>query len=374
MRFDSRKTWIALLLIVPLIGYGGYVVWRHVWGRGLLQAAERAAERRDFQQASEHLRSYLATWPDDSAARLLAARAARRRGDFDEAEQQLALYAQANGPRPLLRLEIQLMRLQKGDLSEANSLWAFALDQPEAAEADCILEAAIESILNQLLPDYAANGAFERRTDSATMANLAKATDSWLRRRAGLADQVQGLVWRGRLRRLEAKHDQAVADLREALRLDADHYQARLHLALAILQQAPEEAETHLRLLHGRFGESLRLHLNLAAVCRILGRLDEANRLLTELLDAHPTDVAALIERGNLALDMDQPEKGIRYLRQALPLAPDEPQLHFALSRCLRLTGEMAEANRHYDLFLQLNAERERRRAEAAKKPSGSTK
>jgi tetratricopeptide (TPR) repeat protein len=206
------------------------------------------------------------------------------------------------------------------------------------------------------------------------MAHLAKAAECWLGRRHAVADQVQGLVWRGRLRRLEKHHEQAVADLREALRLDPNHYQARLHLALAVLQQSPEESEEHLRILHRRYGDNVQLQLNLAAVCRMLGRLDEAKRLLTELLGAHPKNVAALVELGNLAMDMNQPAAGLSFLRQALALAPDEPQVHFSMSRCLRLTGDTAEATRHHGVFLQINAERQRRRTDAAKASSAAMK
>src|SRR4051794_38737505 len=75
------------------------------------------------------------------------------------------------------------------------------------------------------------------------------ATELWLRLRPARADQVQGLIWHGRLLRFAREHAKGVGKLREALSLDPGSFDARYALALAIAEDSPEESMRHLKLL-----------------------------------------------------------------------------------------------------------------------------
>ncbi len=374
MKVPARRFQVALLLLLPVVGYAAYEMSRHLGRRETLRAAEDALRKREFREANTHLQAYLEARPDDSAARLLAAQTARRLGDFEEARKHLALYAKGHGSRETLGLEHSLLRLQQGDLREANTLLAFAEDNAAAPETPLILEAVFESLLNEMAPPYSIEPSLLKRADDATMAQLEQGIDRWLQTRSALADHVQGLVWRGRLRRVHRDHARALADFHQALALDANHFQARLHLAVAVFQQDPEESERHLRMLNERVAGDARLRLCLAVVSRVVGRLEQADRVLTEILAANPHDVYALLERGQLALDMQRPEEAISYLRQAVELAPNEQESNFALSRGLRLTGKVSEADTYHQRFLKLRAERDRERSKMSQQPAANGK
>jgi tetratricopeptide (TPR) repeat protein len=362
-----------LLVVMAVVGYAAYEISRYVWGRNSLNDAQQALRHRDFHQASAYLDAYLKNRPHDGPVRLMAAQTARRRGDFDEARKHLGLYAKGAGSQEALVLEHSLLRLQQGDIRDANTLLAVAQDKPSAPETPLILECVFESMLNELAPPYSIDPNTVKRADDATMAQLGQALDGWLQGRTAPADHVQGLVWRGRLRRVDKQHHQAEADFRKALELDPDHFQARLHLAVAVFHERPEEAERHLRLLSQRFACDTRLRLCLAVVSRVLGHLQQADELLSGILTDNPHDVFALLERGQLALDLQRPDDALRDLRRAVELAPNEPETNFALSRGLRLTGKLTEAQTYHERFLTLRAVRDRQRQKPSHAPREKT-
>ncbi len=77
-----------------------------------------------------------------------------------------------------------------------------------------------------------------------------------------------------------------------------------------------------------------------------LGQLDQAQPLLDELLATNPQDVPALIERGRLALDAQQPAEAETWLRRAEAIAPDHADVLLSLGRTLRMLRRAPEARR----------------------------
>ncbi len=153
MRACGRRMRIFLVLLVLLIlGLTAYPVGLRCWGSYHQRAAEQALERRDFQQASKHLQECLNVWPDDPTVRLLAARAARRQGNYGQALEHLRVCRQKKGLPNATELEYQLIRVQKGDLAEADRLLSFCVDHPKEAETPLILEALLERSLKVLSP------------------------------------------------------------------------------------------------------------------------------------------------------------------------------------------------------------------------------
>jgi predicted Zn-dependent protease len=153
----------------------------------------------------------------------------------------------------------------------------------------------------------------------------------------------------------------ALADIRQALEMDSEHFQARLELALILTQENPTEAAAQLQILQGRDPSNHKVSLALAIVRRRLGQLEEAREILDRILASNRDDVAALLERGRIDLDMQKLDDAERWLRRALALAPDEPGVNLALSSCLERAGRAAEAKPFHERFLRLEAERQRR-------------
>src|SRR5262249_43980290 len=142
----------------------------------------------------------------------LAARTARRGGDFDGAVRELELYRQRRGFDAALERELKLLRLQQGELSAAGPLLPEALDGPAGPDAALVLEAYLVGALTALAPPPEFGRTFVGGPPPPETARMLRAADRWLSLRDGKADQVQGLVWRGRARALAGDYPNAVAD------------------------------------------------------------------------------------------------------------------------------------------------------------------
>src|SRR5438876_701000 len=118
----------------------------------------------------------------------------------------------APAPDPALDRELKLLRLQRGELSVADPLVPQALDGPGGPDDAFVLEAYLIGALTALAPPPEFGRAFVGGPPPPEAARLLRAADRWLRLRDGKADQVQGLVWRGRVRALAGDYPDAVAD------------------------------------------------------------------------------------------------------------------------------------------------------------------
>jgi predicted Zn-dependent protease len=236
--------------------------------------------------------------------------------------------------------------VQEGNVESVPELLEFGRAQPDIAEAPLILEACIEGLLK-----VGCN-----KTGQPELAR--RAIDQWLATRPAAADQAQGLVWRARIAALANDQPAALADLRRALDLEPDAFDARLYLALFTADQSPAEAGAHLRVLHTRDPADDRVRFALATVLRNLGELDEARQILDELLATQPENRIALAERGYVALEMRDAADAQRWLTRALQQTPDDPRLNLAMATCLRMANRPAEATKYQERFERLDAER----------------
>jgi tetratricopeptide (TPR) repeat protein len=374
LRMDKKIVRVIfVMLLLCLVGVGGYVIGLHLWAGYQLRAAERLLERRDFRQASIHLEKCLAVRPDNFQARLLAARTARRLGNFDEAQRHLDIFKKKKGPKEMVSWEYKLLKAQQGNLEDTEGWLAFCAGQPENPEMPLVLEAFIEGSLKALEPAFEKGETAEGGSAALHLAQAQRAIGLWLQHRLSRADQIQGLVWRSRSHSFANDYPKSMEDVREALRLDPDHFQARLQLALSVAQETPSKAAAHLEILRQQEPENNRVRFALASIRRELGQLSEARQILDEMLAANPDHLSALIERGKVALGEDQPREAEAPLRKALALAraaqmPNVPEIMETLSGCLRRAGKEAEAKQYHDRFRELDAERKRQQDEAVQK------
>jgi len=357
MRLSGKLKQIApVVALLLLIGAVVLMIVQYLRRDNDYQAAQKALDRRDFRAASVLLKRWLSGHPRDRDALLLAAQTSRRRGSLDEARNYLEECQRVGSRSEGVAHEQRLLRVQQGHLAEADALLKACLDHPDDSDP-LVLEAVIEALLRPS-PSLSVPPDLKR---------LLRAADLWLGHRHSDADQAQGFVWRGRIHRQLEEHGAAVADFRRALELDPDHFDARLNLALTIAQEAPEETATHLQRLHERDPDNVHVSYSLATVRRGLGQLEQARVILDDILASKPETsvlVSALVERALISLDEGHPKQAEPRLRQALTLAPTEPEVRLALSRCLQMSGRTDEAKVHQEQFLRLDAERKRKQRE----------
>ncbi len=248
-RVGKRGVIVAAILVVA----GSALLADHVATSRrldrLLADANGALDRRDFRLASSKLDEYLREQPDDLPARLLAAQAARRQGDFDAAHTHLRYHQDHDGPpEPRLR-EQQLLLAQEDGTSDADVLIESCLSPSPPPDVDLVLEVAIDQQLK--LVDRAFNAGKTLVDGPAGMARarVEQAIALWLQRRPLPADQVQGLIWRGKLH-LVTDQRAAIDDFRRATEIDPGHFNARLQLAVSLMEYDVHEAAQHLEHLH----------------------------------------------------------------------------------------------------------------------------
>jgi Flp pilus assembly protein TadD len=137
---------------------------------------------------------------------------------------------------------------------------------------------------------------------------------------------------------LERSEDRGFAELRRAVELDPDDVMTRLELAFELL-------------LHGDNAEA-KEHAT-KAVARA-----------PSLFAAHNALGRALVELGDL-------DAGIRELEEAVRLAPESAETHFALAKAYARAGRTEDAARERAAFTQL--EGQRRPAPAGAPTAGTT-
>jgi tetratricopeptide (TPR) repeat protein len=360
---------ISLILIV-LTGLVYFTVYRTTSPpaeQDHLRAAQDALQRRDFQSAVDHLIEYRAVNPSDTSSILLLAQTARRNGNYGQALQYLQMYEQLKPANPAAQLEAKLLQIQRGDFTQASAILQDALAHPDAPETQMALEGVIEPALNAQFPIWAQGRVDVPAPGFPAIDTIQKAIANWLELQASPADQVQGLVWRGRAYRVSDQDSRAVADFRKALEIDPEHFQARVLLAIARSQQSPEEAAGHFEHLRERRPDDPRILFALATLKHGLGQLREARAILERMLERDANDVSCLIQLGLIELDEERFHEAEQRLRRVFQINPDIPAANLALSRCLRGMGQTEEADRLQERFLELDPQM-RKRLEAIDK------
>jgi Tfp pilus assembly protein PilF len=332
----SRRliAWTVGILIVAGIGAG--IAWRVVWPAVALAKAEQALNRHDLADARARLDVYLARWPGEKEALLLAARAARRSDACADAERFLTEYENAFGHSDASRLEWALLGAQQGDfMDEEDRLRSYVnRNHPDTT-----------AILEALAKGYAV--AYRRREAIATLNQLLKQNPS----------HVPALLLRGKVYESLRKADEAEEDFRRAVEHAPEN--AATHAALAeVLNQRghTREAIYHYEYALQR-GTNSATHLGLARALTDAAELDEAERQLDELLTANPECADGLVELGRLALRRKRFAEAEPFLARAVRAAPwhrDGHQLHLLV---LKELGRSEAASKCETRLAELRAE-----------------
>jgi tetratricopeptide (TPR) repeat protein len=318
--------WAAVILLA-LVAAGLILALPHLGAWYHLSAARTALERYHNPQAIRHLQACLRVWPTDADALLLAARAARRARTYGEAAICLEKYQRIRGLDSALSFE-QLLLSAERNVDSVADVCRRHVEQGHA-DTPLILEALTRGYLRQYRLQ-AARSCLER----------------WLKSQP---DNPQALCLMGEFHLdYERASHQAVESYRRAIQLDPDHEEARMGLAIVLLQTKNySEAAEHLHHLRECQPDNLRVQVGLAECRQGLGQVDAAVRLVDRVLARQPQYVPALTLRGQLALERKDFTAAEAWLRQAVARDPGNHQARYSLILCLHHNGKDEEAVTH---------------------------
>jgi tetratricopeptide (TPR) repeat protein len=140
----------------------------------------------------------------------------------------------------------------------------------------------------------------------------------------------------------------AIDSYRRAITIDPEHEEARLGLAVGLLEaRLYAEAAEHLALLAARQPENMRVRVGLAECRYGMGEPVAAVEILDPILVEQPRFAPALALRGQIAFQAGQYEAAEAALRQAVLINPRDSRARHHLVECLRHVGKHGEADDH---------------------------
>jgi tetratricopeptide (TPR) repeat protein len=324
---------LAGVFVAVLLAAASFVTpWyraRHDWSE-----AQDALRRHDLSAAADRLDRYLQRRPNDADAWLLSARVARRRDDLADAERRLERCQQIAGVTPATRLEWDLIRVQSGNLGDAEARLRSTIG-PDHPDALLVLEALAKGYLK-----------CERLADAL------QACDLWVGR-----EPVHPWPWlcRGRVLERTGHFDPAEESFRRALAAAPKDRETLLELGKLFLnrRRKPDEAAGYFEGVLRQDASNTRALLGLAS-CRVeQGRPGEADALLDKV-SAEAAGAEGLFLRGKAAWLKGDTGPAVSWLRRAVALAPDNADALNLLVQCLRQQDEREEADRLAERHEQL--------------------
>jgi tetratricopeptide (TPR) repeat protein len=307
------KSWV-----IPRIS-----AWYHA------QAAKTQLKKYHNPQALLHLKECRKVWPDDPDLHLLAARAERRALHYSESERLLEEYRKARGLDEAYSFE-QLLLTAERNVDRVADRCRRALELGDD-DPGLILEALTRGYFRQYQPG-AARWCLEL----------------WQELEPNNA-QVQYLDGQFQMS-FTHKQDAARASYRRAVELDPEHEEARVCLAVLLLDSQDkadaEEALKHFEFVGNRRPENLSVRIGSAEAHNILGQSEEAVKITDAVLAEKPDLAPALSLRGRLAMDQGQYQAAETWLRKTLAVDPNIAGARYLLVQCLRHNNKTDEAEK----------------------------
>jgi tetratricopeptide (TPR) repeat protein len=341
----ARRQRFRLLWLAVLVGVGGlgcFLLYPPIIAQQHFRAAEKALADKRLPEAREHLDVCQHAWPRSPAVQFLIARVARLGGFYEEADRRLDNCKRLNGPVEQIELERALLRVQQGGMTRSMELALLRyVEQDHHADSVFILEALSQGCLRTY------------RNESAIL-YLTKLLEL-------KADDAHVLLTRGWVYDRMSNWENARNDYTAAQRLTPDNQEALLRLARALVNNGqPVEAMAHFQELHERDPDNAVAGLGLAQCLHKLGRFDEEEKLLDALLAKPPRKPEIVLQRGDLALQRDQPVLAEPLLREAVKLDAFDYQAHYSLAQCLRKLAKESEAGAEFDRAKEVLHDRQR--------------
>lgn len=167
---------------------------------------------------------------------------------------------------------------------------------------------------------------------------------------------VPSLVGLARARLAQGDLDAAEATYRRALSHDAGSVDARIGLAeISGRRGKPEDAKRWLEEVRSGDARAIASRLLLARLYLSGQETAKAAKVVTEALEAAPGRADVLAAAGALYLDFNQHDQALGYLRRAVDLEPERPDLWIAMARAQSAQGFAPAARESIERALRLD-------------------
>jgi tetratricopeptide (TPR) repeat protein len=221
-------------------------------------------------------------------------------------------------------LEWAMLRAAEGDLDTVEESLKENL-RKDPHQAPLLLEALGEGYLRM-----------------SRVVDALRCADAWLEFQP---DNVQALFLRAKIHHQMGSAQRYAGDCRRVIERDPQHQQARLWVALALLEIGRyDEALGHLTILHEHDPQNPYVRVHLAQCHSLLGQNPAALALLDEVLAEYPDYGMALFAHSQIAFGAGQLAEQETWLRRAARALPYNYKVQWALADCLRLEEKTEEA------------------------------
>jgi tetratricopeptide (TPR) repeat protein len=142
-----------------------------------------------------------------------------------------------------------------------------------------------------------------------------------------------------------------------ATRLDPDFDKAINNLGVLYMRQGRLELAAHLyedALV--TYAENVPILSNLSSAYRRLGRRADADRIASQLEGMDHSNPFFFMSRGLQALEEGDPAQALLFLRDAMKIDSEVPEVHLALAKVYLSLGDMDKCRHHVERALQLDA------------------
>lgn len=325
-RILTRRLVLRAAAAVLLAG----ILVPQAWAWYQFRAAKSELAKFHPHEARLALDRCLKVWGDRVPVRVLASRSSWQEGDPETAFAEIRRAQRLlDGASQETALEWALIQASAGNVNDTG-IEQFLQKQAEQAPATT----------GPLVWEALAVGYLRAFRTIDAMACLSH----WLKREP---HNVRALELRGATYVSGKGVVKGTEDFRRVLELDPNRWATRWRLIEGLLALGSyEEAAGHLE----RFAQNNRddpaIASRLARCYNMLGRPDEARRVIDGALAAHPDDVDCLRTRGHLAMTSRDPDPVAAepFLRRAAALAPEDYQSQNLLFQSLQQQGKVEEA------------------------------
>jgi tetratricopeptide (TPR) repeat protein len=326
---------LIAVLVAAVVAWWSYHLART---RAHWQQALVTLEQQDFPRSHACLAPCVAWWRDDLEVRLRAASAARLAQQYDEAEALLAFCEQrADTTRDAVRRERALLQVEQGDFQGHLEFLAPRGPRDPKLSAETL--------------DALAHGLAHTFFTSTALECLGRLLDQD-------PDHVRGNLLAGDIHTQMKYPEQAVPHFERAVQRLPHVVAPRLRLAECLLMLGQtQQAAGHLRFLRDNCPDEPAVGMARARLHVYRAELEEAKRLLDEVLARHADDVDALVERGTVEFHHGDPQRALSWLERAVAINPDRLEAWSMLANCHEALGRTEPKQRCQDQVARINRE-----------------